>query len=481
MEYDLIVVGGGPGGTSAATFVAKAGNKVLLLEKESFPRHQIGESLLPATIQGICQLLGAKEDIDTASFSPKRGGTFLWGKSEKPWTFLFEKDARPTAYQVERLKFDSILLNNAIKCGVDVKQSCKVVDLIQNNQRVEGVQYQDNDGSIITAKSKFVVDASGHKSTIYQYVGERIYSDFFRNSAIYGYFTGGKRLPAPNEGNILSAAFKQGWIWYIPLTADLTSVGIVVDHKYFRNAELNKENFFTDHIKQCPIVADYLNQARRATNPHYSPLRIRKDFSYTTSQLWTPGMALIGDAACFVDPVFSSGVHLATLSALFVARSINTCLKGLVNEVDCFREFEIRYRREYGNFYNFLIAFYDVDQHEEDYYWAARKLIGTKESGNKAFIKLVSGYSTTEGIMTDGSPDKFFSDRSNFGEAFQNYFINQQGSNTNNKINMSEFMKGLTKEIVNIQVQAGGYNLEELLQPTEGLIATPDALHWRKV
>lgn len=482
-EYDVIVVGGGPGGSSAATFVSQAGNKVLLLEKETFPRHQIGESLLPATIQGICRLLGVKDEIDAASFTPKTGGTFLWGKSSTPWTFLFEKTGRPTAYQVERYKFDNILLNNAIKSGVEVKQSCDVIDIIKNDNRITGVKYKDKDGKIITAKSRYVVDASGQKSPIYKHVGERINSDFFRNTAIYGYFTNGKRLPSPKEGNILSAAFKHGWIWYIPLTPDLTSVGIVVDHRNFANTDKNKEEFFYDNIKSCPIVSDYLANASRATDSHYSDLRIRKDFSYTTTRLWVPGMALIGDAACFVDPLFSSGVHLATLSALFVARSINTCLKGIIDEADCFQEFETRYRSEYGNFYNFLMAFYDIEQSEEDYYWAARKVINTKEAGNSAFIKLVSGYSTTEGIVTDGSPERFFSDRVGIGDSFRNFFIDtdaQSISENKATINVDQFMKGFTKEIVNIQAQAHGFNPEELLTLKDRLIATSDALYWCK-
>ncbi len=449
-QYDVVVVGGGPGGSSLATFVAQAGHSVLLLEKETFPRHQIGESLLPATIQGICKLLGVKDEIDAASFAPKRGGTFRWGKSQKPWTFLFEREGKAVAYQVERYKFDDILLKNAMKWGVQVKESCRVVDLVKKNGRIAGLTYKDKEGQEVTVQSKYVVDASGHTSTIYQHVGSRIYSNFFRNSAIYGYFTGGKRLAAPNQGNILCSAFKYGWIWYIPLTPDLTSVGVVVDHQFFFNADSDKEKFFYDNIKLCPIVSDYLADAKRATGKHYADLRVRKDFSYTTTKLWTPGMALIGDAACFVDPLFSSGVHLATLSALFLARSINTSLKEKISETDCFNEFEKRYRKEYASFYNFLVAFYDAEQNEDDYYWAARKILNAKEPGNDAFIKLVSGYSTIEEIILDDNPE------------------NQD---------LSNFMTGFSEEIVNVQAQACGINLE-LLRPTSPLISTSDGLHW---
>src|SRR6185369_1838104 len=142
--YDLIVLGGGPAGSSLATFVAMQGHRVLLLERESFPRHQIGESLLPATVHGICPLLGVSEQIATAGFPRKRGGTFRWGKNPEPWTFTFAKrdnDPRGYAYQVERSKFDLILLDNARAKGVDVRERHAVNDLLMEDGRVVGVRF----------------------------------------------------------------------------------------------------------------------------------------------------------------------------------------------------------------------------------------------------------------------------------------------------------------------------------------------------
>src|SRR5262249_36533399 len=134
----------------------------------------------------------------------------------------------------------------------------------------------------------------------------------------------------------------------------------------------------------------------RVTDGQYGRFRVRKDYSYLSSRFWRPGCALIGDAACFVDPIFSTGVHLATYSALLAARSVNSVLRDGLPEDRCFAEFEARYRMEYQTIYSFMMGFYDVHQDEESYFWNARKILNTTEHGNEAFIRLVSGISTAE-------------------------------------------------------------------------------------
>jgi FAD-dependent halogenase len=406
-EYDVVVVGGGPGGSTLATLVAMQGWRVLILEKEKFPRYQIGESLLPSTIHGVCRLTGAADALARAGFTRKRGGTFQWGANPQPWTFSFA--VSPTmagktsfAYQVERSKFDQILLDNARNRGVEVREQCSVTTVIDDGQRVNGVRYVDADGNSRTATARYVVDASGNKSRIYQAVGgKRQYSDFFRNLALFGYFEGGKRLPAPNEGNILCVAFDSGWFWYIPLSPTLTSVGAVVRHDLADKIQGNPEEAIQDLIGECPRISEYLKNATRVTDGQFSQLRVRKDYSYHQTRFWRPGMVLIGDAACFVDPVFSSGVHLATYSALLAARSINSVLAGVVEEEAAFDEFEARYRREYGVFYEFLTSFYDMHANEESYFWAARKVTQDTHSELEAFVDLVGGMSSGESSLAD--------------------------------------------------------------------------------
>src|SRR5580658_828544 len=184
-ETDVVVVGGGPGGSTLATLVAMAGHRVVLLEKEKFPRYQIGESLLPSTVHGICRLTGVADELAKAGFTKKRGGTFRWGANPEPWTFAFSISPKMTgetsyAYQVERSKFDQILLDHARHTGVDVREEHSVTEVIDNGDRIRGVSYQDAAGNAGTIHAKYVVDASGNKSRIYQHTGAaRQYSEFF--------------------------------------------------------------------------------------------------------------------------------------------------------------------------------------------------------------------------------------------------------------------------------------------------------------
>src|SRR5262249_25068520 len=153
---------------------------------------------------------------------------------------------------------------------------------------------------------------------------------------------------------ILCAAFDDGWFWYIPLSPTLTSVGVVVSKSAAEAIKHGRERAFYEFMSRCQIIRDHLCDARRVTEGPYGEFRIRKDYSYCNTRFYRNGLVLIGDAACFVDPVFSSGVHLATYAGLLAARSINTALDSALPHSRCFDEFEMRYRREFGNFYRFL-------------------------------------------------------------------------------------------------------------------------------
>ncbi|MBX7547972.1 tryptophan 7-halogenase [Streptomyces sp. NPDC004232] len=396
-EYDLVVVGGGPAGATAATAVALRGHRVLLLERDTFPRYQIGESLLPATVHGLCRLLGVADEVARAGFTPKRGGTMRWGRDPLPWQFSFSMTPRlpeptATAFQVERSRFDEILLRNAERVGVQVREGSPVRRVLSVGGRVRGVEYTDRDGTARTAQARYVIDASGNTSRIHSQVGgARVYSDFFRNLAVFGYYAGGRRLPEPDSGNIFCAAFDAGWLWYIPLRDDLTSVGAVIAPEHLAAVQRDPRGAWQDMIKACPEVDRLLTDVPLATEPPYDRIRVRKDYSYWKTSLWVPGMALAGDSACFVDPVLSSGVHLATYGALLAARSVNSALDGSVPEERGFAEFEARYRREYGVFYEFLIAFYDMERGEDSYFWSAKKITRVGLGEAAAFAELAGG------------------------------------------------------------------------------------------
>jgi FAD-dependent halogenase len=407
-EFDVVVVGGGPGGSTLAALVAMQGHRVLVLEKEKFPRYQIGESLLPSTVHGVCKLTGVSDELAKAGFMPKKGGTFRWGASPEPWTFSFAvspkiASATSEAYQVERSKFDQILLDNAVKKGAEVRFQASATDVIEDGDRVTGVTYTDAEGALREVHAKYVVDASGNGSRICKRVGgTREYSEFFRSLALFGYFEGGKRLPAPQTGNILCAAFESGWFWYIPLSPTLTSVGAVVRRENADKIQGDPEHAMQALIDECPLIKEYLSDATRVTEGQYGQLRVRKDYSYHQTKFWRPGLALIGDAACFVDPVFSSGVHLATYGALLAARSINSSLAGYVSQDAAFTEFEARYRREYGVFYEFLMSFYDMHVDEGSYFWTAKKVTQNRHTELESFVELVAGVSSPE-FQLDGA------------------------------------------------------------------------------
>lgn len=408
-EYDMVVVGGGPAGATAATAVALRGHRVLLLERETFPRYQIGESLLPATVHGLCRLLEVADEVARAGFTLKRGGTMRWGRAPEPWQFSFSMTPRlpeptATAFQVERSRFDEILLRNAARVGVEVHESSPVRRVLTVGERVRGVEYTDRDGTARTAQARFVIDASGNTSRIHGQVGgARVYSDFFRNLAVFGYHAGGRRLPEPADGNIFCAAIDVGWLWYIPLRDDLTSVGAVIAPEHYAAVQRDPRTAWQDMIKACPEVHRLLTDAPVATEPPYDQVRVRKDYSYWKKSFWTPGMALVGDAACFVDPVLSSGVHLATYSALLAARAVNSALDGSVPEERGFAEFEARYRREYGVFHEFLIAFHDLERDEDSYFWSAKEITRADLGEAAAFAELAGGLASGDAsVLTTG-------------------------------------------------------------------------------
>jgi len=416
-NHDVIVVGGGPGGSTAATLLAKAGARVLLVEKEKFPRYQIGESLLPATVHGVCRLLGVSDDLHAAGFIKKRGGTFRWGKHPTPWTFDFGSAEVNRAlefnfaYQVERAKFDQLLLNNARRHGVQVCEETSVIDVIQEGDRYSGVTLLDRSGRRIEARATFIIDASGNQSRLHSHVGERVFSKFFQNVALFGYFEGGGRLPAPLSGNIFSCVFPLGWFWYIPLSETLTSVGAVVAKEYAATLQSGPDHAMREFIGACPEIKQLLANATRIKTGMYGRYRVRKDYSYLNSRFWARGLVLVGDSACFVDPIFSSGVHLATYSGMLAARAIATVLKRRMPEAQALDMYERRYRLEYAVFYDFLISFYDMHQDEQSYFWNARKVLGSNEAANEAFLQLVAGAGTT---VTE-----FLQLRERSGELFQ--------------------------------------------------------------
>jgi halogenation protein CepH len=387
---DVVVVGGGPAGSVVSTMLADAGHRVTVLERERFPRYHIGESLLSATLP-ILDAIGATPLVERHGFLHKPGGTFQWGRQREPWSFWFREDpgGRPYAFQVVRAEFDKLLLDNAREHGADVREE-HAVTAIDTSGPTPVVRARARDGAELTLSPRFVVDASGQTALLGRARDLRRFNEFFKNLAVFGYFRGAERLPGELVNNILSAAFADGWFWYIPLHDGTMSVGAVVDAKrWAKTAAADPEATYRSLIERCPAVADRLRDATLV-----SPIRIIRDYSYTSTRFCGPGYLMAGDAACFIDPVFSTGVHLACLAGFLGARAADGILRGETAEADALAAYEQTYRGAFERYVRFLYFFYDHNEDPDSYFWTARRIIDHEPeelSVREAFVRLISG------------------------------------------------------------------------------------------
>jgi FAD-dependent halogenase len=386
-QYDVAVIGGGPAGSISAGFLAQAGFRVVLFEKERFPRYHIGESLLSATLP-ILETLGVMPAIEAAGFVRKPGGTFIWGSDVEPWNFFFREDpgGRPHAFHVLRSQFDHILLQHAASLGVEVREEHVVREIHYDG--VNRIEARAASGERVEAVAPWVIDASGQTALLGRRDELRQFDAFFKNLAVFGYFEGAEGLAEPVAGNILSAAFADGWFWFIPLHDGTTSVGAVIDAQTFANeAAGDPSALYLRLIARCDEIARRVGQARLV-----SPVRVIRDYSYVSSRFHGPGYLLAGDAACFIDPVFSTGVHLASLSGHLAARSVGALLEG-GDPQTLLAEYDRRYRTAFERYRSFLYFFYDHHCDRESYFWTARKVLNpdTALDARTAFVRLLSG------------------------------------------------------------------------------------------
>ncbi|MGI8927549.1 MAG: NAD(P)/FAD-dependent oxidoreductase [Tepidiformaceae bacterium] len=391
-DPDVIVVGGGPGGSTAATMLARKGWRVILLERDHFPREHIGESLLPASMP-VLEELGVLPTIEAEGFLQKWGATMVWGASTDPWSWYFRETnpQYPHTYQVWRARFDQILLDNARANGVDVREGQRVLEVCFEGDSVTGLAYIDDAGARKKARGRFVVDASGQAGLIARARRLRRTDDYFRNLAVYAYFDGAARLPSPDENNLLIEAYPHGWGWLIPLHSGWASVGVVVDSAYGQAqiATLGLEAFLREQYAQAPGIAAMLAPATLASGPH-----VVRDWSYVSDRLVGDGYILVGDAACFIDPLFSSGVHLALLSGVLAAACVTTALKTPALRAGAAAVYEQLYRQQYGHFREMARLFYSSNRTTESYFWEARRILGdegAEMAPREAFIRAVAG------------------------------------------------------------------------------------------
>ena len=390
-HHDVVVIGGGPGGSAAATLLARRGHRVVLLERERFPRDHVGESLLPASMP-VLEELGVLPQMERAGFPKKWGATMLWGRDPEPWSWYFRETNRsfPHAYQVWRPTFDKILLDNARASCVDVREGCAVTAALVESNRPYSVKFRTGDGSENIIEADWIIDASGQAAVLSRTLGLRRWDDQFRNMAIYGYFSGSKRLPAPDSTNIFIESYEHGWAWNIPLANDIASVGVVIDSDVGQHGirQSGVREQYRRQLDSTRHTRDMLSAAEIISGPE-----VVKDWSYTSQRMAGDGWVLVGDAACFVDPLFSSGVHLAMMSGVMAAAYVHAAQSDSTIREPAARVYEELYRTEYNHFRELARLFYASNRTMESYFWEARRILGSKddEESRRSFIRAVAG------------------------------------------------------------------------------------------
>lgn len=358
-EYDAIVIGGGPAGSTTAALLAEHGHKVLLLERETMPRYHIGESLIPYTWFTLNRL-GLVEKMQQSANPKKYSVQFvsITGRVSQPFYFFQTiKHECSVTWQVVRSEFDAMLLDNARSKGAEVRQGVNVRDVLMEGTRVVGVRVDEKDGGKgIEIRSKVVVDASGRDSMLSRKFNWKDRDRELNKIAVWSYFKGARRDPGVDEGATTVAYVpNKGWFWYIPQHSDIVSVGVVGEPGYLYRDTRDPDKIFAREVSACSWILDHVKDAQQV-----EPVRVTGEYSYHSKQIGGDGFCLVGDAFAFLDPLFSTGVFLALKSGEMAADAIHAGLEGNDVSAHRFDAYLQQQRHAVTSFRSLVCAFYDL-------------------------------------------------------------------------------------------------------------------------
>ncbi|HWY76227.1 MAG TPA: NAD(P)/FAD-dependent oxidoreductase [Verrucomicrobiae bacterium] len=340
-HFDAIVIGCGPGGSSASTFLARAGKRVLTLEKEVFPRFHIGESLLPCN-QTILRDMGVLPAMQEAGFPRKLGAQFVLGNGSLGTRYVFREgrfNREPETFQVERAIFDHVLLKHARASGADVREGWQVRRFTSGPNGV-AIEAVDPAGQTHQFQASFLIDASGRGNVTGNQEGLRVIHPQWKKIAVFGHFQDVQLDEGEARGDTIIVRLENKWFWIIPLCGTKTSVGVVMDKEEYTRSGKTPEQIFQHWVEACPVVRRRMTSAKIV-----GEMRTTSDFSYHNTRLAGERLLRVGDAAGFMDPIFSAGVLLAMWSGKVAAETIQQALEHGEDGGRRFASYEKRVRK----------------------------------------------------------------------------------------------------------------------------------------